>query len=218
MHNPRLWVYGGIAGAASVLCYVVAAAVTWPENQFGTSGLLVAISGFPMLGIVYSYALYHFVAAERDGVANRLGLVFAVAAFTTLLAMLFVQLAIGAGIEEYTRDLDAQTARAMRRSLRLVDLGLDVAWDFLIGAGLVCWGLAMRRRRGLGMGWAVPCVVFGVALIGLNASTFPIPPANHGLFDIGPFIAVFMLALAVRVALLGKRAAVGGESVVVSAA
>ncbi len=209
MHNPRLWLYGGITGAASIVCYIVAALVPWPDNQFGTSGELVAISGFPMLGIVYSYALYHFVAAERDGVANRLGFVFAVTAFAMLLAMLFAQLAVVAGIAEYTRELDAQTARAMRRSLRLVDLGLDVAWDFLIGAGLVCWGLAMRKRSGLGMGWAVPCVVFGVALIGLNASTFPIPPANHGLFDIGPFIAVFMLALAVRVALLGKRASAG---------
>ncbi len=209
MRNPSLWLYGGIAGAASILCYVVAAAVPWPANQFGTSGLLVVVSGFPVLGIVFSYALCHFVAAEADGVANRLGFVFAVTAFTTLLAMLFVQLAIGAGIEEYTHDIDAQTARAMRRSLRLVDLGLDVAWDFLIGTGLVCWGLAVRKRRGLGMGWAVPSVAFGVALIGLNASTFPIPPASHGLFDIGPFIAVFMFALAVRVALLGRRASVG---------
>ncbi len=206
MHNPRLWLYGGITGAASILCYIVAVAVPWPENQFGTSGLLLVISGFPILGIVYSYALYHFVAAERDGVANRLGFVFAVTAFTTLLAMLFAQLAVVAGIQEYVRDLDAATARAMRRSLRLVDLGLDVAWDFLIGTGLVCWGLAVRKRSGLGLGWAVPCILFGVALIGLNASTFPIPPANHGLFDIGPIIAVFMLALAVRVALLGRRA------------
>ncbi len=64
----------------------------------------------------------------------------------------------------------------------------------------------MRKRSGLGMGWAVPFVLFGVALIGLNASTFPIPPANHGLFDIGPFIAVYMFAVALRVAWLGKRA------------
>lgn len=206
MRDPRLWLYGGIAGAASIVCYIVAVAVPWPGNQFGTSGLLVVVSGFPMLGIVFAYTLHQFVAAERDGVANRVGFVFAVAAFSMLMAMLFAQLAISAGIEEYTRDLDDQTARAIRRSLRLVDLGLDVAWDFLIGAGLVCWGLAVRRRRGLGMGWAVPCIGFGVALIALNASTFPIPPASHGLFDIGPFIAVFMLALAVRVAVLGKRA------------
>ncbi len=206
MRKPSLWLYGGIAGAASVLCYAVAVAVPWPENQFGTSGSLVAVSGFPLLGIVFSYALCDFIAAEQDGAANRLGFVFAVTAFTTLLAMLFVQLAVVAGIDRYTSGLDLPTARAMRRSLRLVDLGLDVAWDFLIGVGLVLWGVAMRKRRGLEVGWAVPCVLFGVALIGLNASTFPIPPVNHGLFDIGPFIAIYMFALAVRVALLGRRA------------
>ena len=206
MHEPRVWLYGGIAGAASVVCYAAAIAVPWPENQLGVSGGLIAISGFPMLGIVFSYALYHFVAAERDGVANRLGFVFAVAAFAMLMAMLFAQQAVFAGIAESTSALDPQMARAVRRSLRLVDLGLDVAWDFLIGVGLVCWGVAMRKRRGLGLGWAGPCVAFGVALIGLNASTFPIPPANHGLFDIGPFVAVFMFALAVRIAVLGRRA------------
>ncbi len=208
MNSPRLWLYGGIAGAGSILCYLVALLIPWPDNQFGTSGNLVAISGFPMLGIVYGYVLYNFVAAERNGVANQLGFVFAVAAFAMLMAMIFAQLAIVAGIADYTRDIDVVTARAMRRSLRLIDLGLDVAWDFLIGTALVCWGLAMRKRSGLGMGWAVPCVVFGVALIGLNASTFPIPPANHGLFDIGPFIALFMLALAIRIALLGRRASI----------
>ncbi len=206
MHEPRVWLYGGIAGAACVVCYFVAAAVPWPESQLGTSALLVTISGFPMLGIVFAYTLYHFIAAQRNGVANVLGFVYAVAAFAMLMAMLFAQLAVVAGVADSTSALDPQTARAVRRSLRLVDLGLDVAWDFLIGAGLVCWGLAMRTRTGLGMGWAVPCLAFGVALIALNASTFPIPPANHGLFDIGPFIAVFMLALAVRVALLGRRA------------
>ncbi len=209
MRNPRLWLYGGVAGAASILCWAVAIVVPWPANQFGTSGSLVAISGFPMLGIVFSYALNRFVAAERDGALNQLGFVFAVAAFAMLLAMLFAQLSVVSGIQDYTRELDAQTARAMRRSLRLIDLGLDVAWDFLIGAALVCWGLAVRRRSGLGMGWAVPAVTFGVALIGLNAATFPIPPANHGLFDIGPFIALFMLALALRVAWLGGSAVRG---------
>jgi hypothetical protein len=50
-------------------------------------------------------------------------------------------------------------------------------------------------------------VVLGVALIALNAATFPWPPGDRGLFDIGPFIGVFVMALAARLTLLGRRAA-----------
>ncbi len=206
MRSPGLWLGGGIAGMASIVAYLLAIAVPWPESQLGTSmGLLVA-AAFPILGIVYSYALCSFVAAERDGAANRLGLIFAIAGFSTLLAMLVVQLAVGTGIGEFTRDLDDQAARALCRGLRLVDLGLDVAWDLLMGIALVLWGVAIRKRSGLGPGWGLPLVVLGLGLIGLNAATFPWPPGDHGLVDLGPVAGLFMLALAARLALLGRRA------------
>lgn len=208
MQDRALWFRGGIAGVAAVASYILAVAVPWPETRVGTSATLVVISAWPILSVVYCYALYSFVAAERDGPANRLALLFAVIAFATVLSMIVVQLAVGAGIAEITKGMDEQAARALRRGLRMIDLGLDVAWDMLIGTALVFSGLAIRRRSGLGPGWGVPSVVFGVALIALNAATFPWPPADRGLFDIGPFIALFMMALAARLAVLARRAPV----------
>ncbi len=198
---------GGLAGILSVGCYFLAVLIPWPETQVGTSLSLLVVSGFPLLGIVFSYGLHSFVAEESEGTANRLAFVFSVAAFTTLLGMIIAQLAVGAGIGEMTKGLDEATAKALRRGLRLIDLGLDVAWDFLIGTTLVLWALAMRRRRGLGPGWAAPSALFGIALIGLNAATFPWPPGDRGLFDIGPFIALFFVALAARLMTLGRAAA-----------
>lgn len=203
---------GGLAGIVSVGCYFLAVLIPWPETQVGTSLSLLVVSGFPLLGIVFSYGLYSFVAEESEGPANRLAFVFAVAAFTTLLGMIIAQLAVGAGIGEVTKGLDEATAKALRRGLRLIDLGLDVAWDFLIGTTLVLWALAMRRRRGLGPGWAVPSALFGIALIGLNAATFPWPPGDRGLFDIGPFIALFFVAVGVRLMTLGRGACEGAEA------
>jgi hypothetical protein len=136
--------------------------------------------------------------------------VFAIAAFTTVLAMIVVQLAVAAGLEEITRDLDEHTARALRRGLRMIDLGLDVAWDMLIGTALVFSGFAIRKRSGLGLGWAIPSVALGMALIGLNAATFPWPPGGRGHFDIGPVIGMFVLALSARLVLLGGRASPTG--------
>ena len=207
MTNRKLWVGSGIAGILSVVCYILAITLPWPETQLGISAALLVMSAWPILSIVYSYGLYTFVAAEREGTANRLGFVFAVTAFTTVLSMIVVQLAVGAGFSEIANGLDEQTAGALRRGLRMVDLGLDVAWDMLIGTALVLSGIAMRRRSGLGLGWAMSSAALGIALIGLNAATFPWPPAGRGLFDIGPFIGLFVIALAGRLALLGRSAA-----------
>ncbi len=189
-----------------VACYLLAILVPWSETQLGTSVSLLVVSAFPILGIVYSYGLYSYIAAERESTSNRLGIVFAVAAFATVLGMIVVQLAVGAGIGEMTTGLEEQTARALRRGLRLVDLGLDVAWDMLIGTALMCSGVAMRVRRGLGPWWGLSSAALGAALIVLNAATFPWPPGDRGLIDIGPFIGLFMIGLAARLAFLGTRA------------
>jgi hypothetical protein len=206
MPDRRLWVWSGVAGVLGVSSYVLAIALPWPETQLGTSAALVVVGSWPIMSIVYSYGLCSFIAAEGDSAANRLAFVFAVAAFTTVLAMIVVQLAVGAGIGEIAKDLDEPSARALRRGLRMIDLGLDVAWDMLIGTALVLLGIAMRRRSGLGHGWAIPSVVLGVALIALNAATFPWPPASRGLVDIGPMVGLFMMALAARLTVLGRRA------------
>ena len=141
-----LWLKSGLAGIASFVCYFLAILIPWPESQLGTSTSLLVVSAFPILGIVFVHGLHGALAAERESAANQLGFVFAVAAFATLLGMIIVQLAVGAGIRETTGGLDEASATALRRGLRLIDLGLDVAWDFLMGTAMICWGVAMRRR------------------------------------------------------------------------
>lgn len=205
MSEPKLWTRTGIAGVVGTICYVLAVVIPWPETQFGTSMTLLVISAWPILSIIYAYGLYHYIAAERESMSNRLAFVFTALAFATVLAMIIVQLAVGAGSPEYTRNLDDATGKSLTSGLRMIDLGLDVAWDMLIGVGLILSGTAMAHRRGLGRGWGVPSILFGAALIGLNAATFPTPPANAGLFDIGPFIAMFIIALAIRLTSLGLR-------------
>ncbi|HEU4366586.1 MAG TPA: hypothetical protein VFT13_14115 [Candidatus Krumholzibacteria bacterium] len=204
--NGTTWVRAGMAGVLGVICYILAITLPWPETQLGTSMALMVVSAWPVLSIIYSHGLYSYVAVERESTANRLSFIFAVAAFATVLAMIVVQLAVGAGMAEITAGLDEQTSRALRRGLRLIDQGLDVAWDMLIGTALIFSGVAIRRRSGLGMGWAIPSGALGAALIVLNAATFPWPPADRGLFDIGPFIGVFVLVLASRLVFLGRRA------------
>jgi len=206
MNHPRLWYFGGIAGALSVCAYFAAIVFPWPETQLGTSVSLAVVSLFPVLGMVSIFALCDYIAAEREGAANRIAFVFGVAGFSTLLAMLLVQLAVTTGAAEMARGLDAATAKALKRSLRLVDLGLDVAWDLLFSTAMIFWGFALRRRSGFGPGWGFPLLALGGLLIILNVATFPWPPGDHGSLDLGPVAGIFLLALNVRLAFLGRRA------------
>jgi len=213
MGNPRLWYGGGITGALSVCAYIAAIVYPWPETQLGTSLSVAVVSAFPILAIISVYALCDYVAAGGDGAANRIAFVFAVAGLTTLLAMLLVQLAVVSGTAEITRDLDASAAKALRRAVRLVDLGLDVAWDLLFGTAMILWGFALRKRSGFGPGWGFPFMVLGGLLMILNVATFPWPPGSHGSFDLGPAAGIFMLALNIRLAFLGKHALAHSGSV-----
>lgn len=216
MNNPRLWYYGGIAGALSVGAYFAAIFFPWPEIQLGTSAAVAAVSLFPILGIVACYALCSFIAAEREAAANRIAFVFAIAGFSTLLAMLLVQIAVNSGMAEMARGLDAATAKALKRSLRLVDMGLDVSWDLLFGTAMLFWGFALRKRSGFGPGWGFPLLALGGLLMVLNLATFPLPPGSSGSVDLGPLAGMLMLALFIRLAFLGRRAraasATAGES------
>jgi hypothetical protein len=188
----------------AVASYILAILIPWPASAPGRSGALLVASVWPILSIVYCHGLANYIAVERDGTANRLAFLFAVAGFTIVLAMIVVQLAVNGAIGEITAGLDPSTTRAIRRGLRMIDLGLDVAWDMLIGTALVFLGVAMGRRGGLGPAWAIPSAILGIALIALNAATFPWPPGDHGLVDIGPFVGIFVMALAARLAMLGR--------------
>ena len=180
MENRKLWIWSGVAGVAGIVCYIVAITVPWPDSQFGTSSGLLVVSGWPVLNIISMYGLYTFVAVERQSMANRLAFVFAALAFATLMSMIIVQNSVGSGIGEITKGLDKPLTTALYRGLRMIDLGLDVAWDFLIGTSLILLGIAMQRRRGFGFGWGIPATAFGVALIILNSITFPWPPGDPG--------------------------------------
>ena len=93
----------------------------------------------------------------------------------------------------------------MRRSLRLVDMGLDVAWDVFIGTALIFLSFALTGHNRFGRWWSIPSALLGGTLIVLNVITFPWPPSSRKLFDIGPAIGVFIIALSTRLLILGRR-------------
>ena len=205
MNNRRFWLNSGIAGIAGMLCYMLAITLPWPESQAGVSLSMIVVSAWPIFSIIYSYGMYTFIAAERDGAANRLAFVFAVLAFSTVLSMVIVQMAVGAAFGEIAQGLEEGTSTALSRGLKMVDLGLDIAWDILIGVSMIFSAVALKGRTGVGILWAPPVMIHGLLMLGLNTATFPWPPGEAGLFDIGPSVGTYMLVIAVRFIVVARR-------------
>ncbi len=208
--DKRLFILGGICGIVGTACYVLVSAVStgW------TLAYLLAMC-WPILSLVFLFSLYRYVAISRQGPANQLAFLFAGLAFAMVAIMISVQLGVRAGIEQYIAEKPGseEMLRLIRQSVRLVDMGIDVAWDLFIGTALIFLCFAILRHGDFGVAWGIPAGVLGLLLIVLNVATFPWPPNTQGLIDIGPAIGVFIIALSGRLLQLGlrfKRGSTGG--------
>lgn len=203
-NNPRFFVLGGISGIVGTLCYVLAGTV----EMNPTVSYAVAMA-WPLLSIVFVFSLNRFLGLDRPSAANDLACILACLAFTLVAAMLSIQLAVKMGIEEYlaaAAQADQEPLKVIRRSIRLVDLGIDVAWDIFMGIALLFLATVLNRHRSFGRWWALPLALLSTVVIVLNVLTFPWPPDTRNLFDIGPLIGVFIIALSARLFFLGRRA------------
>jgi len=174
---------GIVSGLFACVAYPLVAFAHLPKLATTT---LAAFFG-PALGIA-SYGLYRLLEVETARTSARLGALLNALAGAMVTAMLLVQMAVGsvAGSEKVSTQVGA------------IWLGLDVGWDVYIGLGTICFAIAMVRHPRFGRAFAVPGLVIPVALLALNLYTFPTPPANAGLVDLGPAVGLWYLAVTVQ--------------------
>jgi len=180
--DPRWAFWAGSTGLVALASYIALNAV----SASGPVAVLLTF-GFGFGLTVASIGLHLGVTGA---VAPRLGLLAAVAnamAAAELVAMLLVQLAVKAAVE---RPEGAVTA---------IWLGLDVAWDLFVGMGTVLFGLALWQHPRFRPLVALTGMAVGILLLLLNIATFPTPPAEAGLFDMGPIVGLWYLILCMRV-------------------
>ncbi|MFN2442225.1 MAG: hypothetical protein ABR517_06030 [Thermoanaerobaculia bacterium] len=181
-HDDIRWIRIGIVGG-------LAASALYPVLLFAPLPLAVTAAVAALLGPaigVGSLGLYHLVRLHGSSVAAALGAILNLLAGCLFTAMALVQLAVRARASEGARDLVG------------VWLGLDVAWDVYIGLGTLAFGWAVRRHPRFGWAFAVSGLSLGLLVIVLNLIPFPIPPAEAGSFDIGPFVGLWYLAATIQ--------------------
>lgn len=170
-----------VSGIAGVVAYIFALA-----SESSDAFTVVASFIFAFGITLGSVGLYHILGGEKGSPLVLIAAMANVIAAALLFAMLMVQLSVHALVPQPDAGIKA------------VWLGLDVAWDFYIGAGTILFGLSMFGRRGLGAWLAVPGLLIGNLLLIFNVATFPTPPANAGLVDLGPLVGLWYLVVFVR--------------------
>lgn len=201
--NHKLYPWGGICGIIGTTCYSITIAL--PINLIPS--YMLAMS-WPILSIIFAYAIYRYVAIESQSTSNQLAFLMACIGFAILSMMISVQFAVGQGMAEHLSaygQMDEGLYDFYHQSLRMVDLGLDVAWDLFIGTSLIFMFFALRKNKSFGTWWASPAIILGPGLIILNVITYPWPPNKRGLLDIGPVVGVFIIVLGGRLVFLANR-------------
>jgi hypothetical protein len=187
------WVRLGVAsGVVTLAAYTAFILVTGPLLL----GVVLAAAFGVCLGPA-SAGVRSLLRAHRRSVLSDIGLAANIAAGVLFVAMAFVQLSVGDA-------LDADRGRALEAAVRevfdRVQLGLDVAWDVFISLGTIAFALDMRRHPRFGLPYSAAGVATGALLLVLNLATFPVPPGNSGLVDVGPLLGAWYAAVTIRIA------------------
>jgi hypothetical protein len=178
------WIRTGIAaGMASCLAYPSLVFLHLPRAAL----VLVAAALGPLLGVA-TYGLGRLLQISRPSVSAQLAVAFNFAGGALVTAMLLIQLAVK------TR----ASGNPLSPELVGIWLGLDVAWDVYIGIGTGLLALSMLRHPRFGVLFGSAGITIAVLLIVLNIYTFPTPPGDAGLIDIGPVVGLWYLAVTIQ--------------------
>jgi hypothetical protein len=148
----------------------------------------VLVAGFgPAFGIA-AFGLRTFLDLDRPRAFSSLGLLLNMLAGGIFSIMGMIQMALAV----------AQPNAPVPMESRAIWLGLDVAWDAFLCFGTGCFALAMWRHPRFGPIFASAGLALSAGLLTLHLITFPWPPQNRGLFDLGPAIGLWYFAVCVQ--------------------
>lgn len=188
---------GAITGIIASLIYPAWSFLPLPDIM----NLLFHFAFGPLI-IVSFMGLNRLVKANRDSTPLQIATIFGIIAGCMFTLMTIVQSSNLSYIYNYIRQAQDETTKEIfRRILQgvfTVQLGIDVSWDIFITLATILFGLSMfnHPRFGKVFGW-VGILVGGVTLF-LNLYTFPVPPREAGLMDLGPAVGLWFLAVSIQ--------------------
>lgn len=181
---------GSIAGGLAVCVYVAWSVLPMPDPinrlfHFAFGPLLVCA----FMGI------YFFLCSGKPRFLHLLAAGFGIVAGTVFTMMTVVQQSM---VDRVLLPLRQASDPAMKTHLKYVlqgtnsvQLGLDIVWDIFITVATILVGMSLLREGGAIRFFGLLGMVIGAITLALNLWTFPMPPAQAGLFDLGPWVGAW---------------------------
>ena len=192
-HNSNLnspiaddWIrYGAWCGLIFSIVFMSTALLPLPDRLSTVLALIM-----PLFLLVAHVGLFHFLSRQRQSFVNQLAVILGICAPVLVSAMLCVQMSLVSYMARFYTPLDEATRASQINIWRAVDsvqLGLDVAWDMFILPTIILFSLSLMKHPVFGRVFGGVGLFLGVGGLVLNIWTFPTPPINVGLPDVGPF-------------------------------
>ncbi|MCK4894672.1 MAG: hypothetical protein KAT07_11920 [Calditrichia bacterium] len=193
----RWIIMGAICGLGATAIYPLLLLVGFP--------LVITVILAAALGILLSLGsigLFFFLGVFRKTVTIYLAVLFNIIGGTIFNLMILVQLTVrnymSAYLKESTNEYSREIISQIWRGVDKVQLGLDVAWDVYICTGTILFAFNMFKHPRFGKIFAIAGLIIATFLLGLNIYSFPVPPDEAGLIDLGPLLGLWYAAVAIR--------------------
>lgn len=200
--------FAGITGIASVLAYFGAAFLPAVAPIPDAVVLVLAFAFGPLLSVSF-LGLYRYMSAHRDGPVLQVGSLFGIIAGVLVTTMLVIQVGNNMVLEQGLAEADTEAAKELLRTawraVNRVQFLIDVAWDVFICVAGILVGTAMVSHPSYGRIWGGLGILAAGLLLIFNLYTFPYAPAEAGSIDLGPALALWVLAVYIRLILTTAR-------------
>lgn len=184
---------GAISGILSIIFYFSAAVLPFiPDYMSRLLGFT-----FPLLWIIAFMGLYSFLKKESHTPTLEIAYLFGIIGATIACSFIVVQQANlmwhEAAMEAANSEETKSFLKASFKGANRVQAGLDVAFDIFITISWFLFGINVAKSSNFNklLGW-IGCLI-SAGLLTLNMLTFPTPPGDAGLIDLGPFLGLWTL-------------------------
>lgn len=200
----RLVLACSICGLAATVLYTLVAAAPLPHRL----AVLFFFAFGPLIS-VGSIGLATYINARGKMVSAYLAGVFGTVAGVLVNLMAVVQMSNREYFQRYIGEAaDPQQEQRLREMLKgvfTVQLGIDVSWDIFICVATILFGYALLRTPGVERWLGALGILAGGLLLGLNLYTFPVPPGEADLVDLGPAVGLWFMVVSIRVLVVTLR-------------
>jgi len=175
-----------------------------PHYQLNMAGHLIVPVAM-LLMIVAFLRLSECLDSEKHRLIVRIATIFGIIACAIMVLQNTVQgtvmVRMGARIHNLTDESQITHFVRTYSSLRLIDQGIDLAFDIFFFTAWILFTIPMWNRAGFGRLLAsIGFALFAVTTV-LNVWTAPIPPS----FEISPFVSLWMLVVMIQMIRIGNR-------------